>query len=225
MNSGKTMKGVFGKLPAHGDFILRELPGVFSDTWDTWLQRSVHGSRELVGEAWLEHFLTSPIWRFALSPGVIDGRTWGGVLLPSVDSVGRYFPLTLCTAVEQSTSACDLIARAETWYSALSELGICALQEALTVDQLMERFPDYAVDSSRRDHVTETCNGAILSCGNTNLAQGFGCLLEQSLPDGNSHSVWWAPPTAERDSMMNLSYGLPEPELFAAMIGAPMTKW
>ena len=78
--------GVFGKLPAHGDFIYRDLPTQFVNVLDSWLQGFVGGSREQLGEQWLDIYLTSPIWRFAFSEGVVDEHGWAGLFLPKAHS-------------------------------------------------------------------------------------------------------------------------------------------
>ncbi|MCP5309322.1 MAG: type VI secretion system-associated protein TagF [Zoogloeaceae bacterium] len=88
--------GWYGKLPVLGDFASRRLPHAFVSSWDTWLQRGMSHSQEELGQDWLEVFLTAPLWRFVLGPQTLEAQGWAGVLLPSVDSVGRYFPLTLC---------------------------------------------------------------------------------------------------------------------------------
>ena len=59
--------GFFGKVPARGDFVRRALPADFVTPWDQWLQAGIAGAQELLGDAWLEVYLTSPVWRFALS--------------------------------------------------------------------------------------------------------------------------------------------------------------
>jgi hypothetical protein len=46
--------GLFGKLPAHGDFVHRNLPAGFVNRWDEWLQHFVAATREQIGEHWLE---------------------------------------------------------------------------------------------------------------------------------------------------------------------------
>jgi len=61
------------------------LPDVFVDKWDAWLQECIAQSKGALGGNWLEFYLTSPIWRFAISPGVFDDRMWCGALMPSVD--------------------------------------------------------------------------------------------------------------------------------------------
>ena len=87
--------GFFGKLPALGDFVERALPAEFVTPWDAWLQRAIAASRASLGEQWLDIYLTSPLWRFVLGAGPCGARAWAGVMMPSVDRVGRYFPLTV----------------------------------------------------------------------------------------------------------------------------------
>lgn len=60
----QTTLGLFGKIPAHGDFVERNLQRSFSLQWDDWLQRGMASSREQLGSHWLDAYLTSPIWRF-----------------------------------------------------------------------------------------------------------------------------------------------------------------
>ena len=86
--------GFYGKLPARGDFVRAGLPRDFTDRWDEWLQSVLAGSRALMGEAWLPAFLEAPVWRFALPAGMCGERAVLGLMLPSVDRAGRYFPLT-----------------------------------------------------------------------------------------------------------------------------------
>ena len=86
--------GFYGKLPARGDFVRVGLPRDFTDPWDGWLGPAIVGSRERMGEDWLAAFLEAPVWRFALPAGLCGGRAVLGLMLPSVDRAGRYFPLT-----------------------------------------------------------------------------------------------------------------------------------
>ena len=92
--SGDVIAGFYGKLPARGDFVRAGLPRDFTDPWDDWLQSVIAGSRSLMGEAWLPAFLEAPVWRFTLPPGMCGAQAALGLMLPSVDRAGRYFPLT-----------------------------------------------------------------------------------------------------------------------------------
>jgi len=85
--------GFFGKLPARGDFVRHGLPRGFTDPWDDWMAGVLAGSRDRLGETWVGAWLEAPIWRFSLAPGQCGGWRVLGLMLPSVDRVGRYFPL------------------------------------------------------------------------------------------------------------------------------------
>ena len=87
--------GLYGKLPAKRDFIALNLPAGFLGVWEEWLHASIAASREQLGDRWLELFLSLPIWRFWLGRDIC-GQTVTGALMPSVDGVGRYFPLCIC---------------------------------------------------------------------------------------------------------------------------------
>jgi len=132
--------GWYGKLPSLGDFASRRLPQEFVTEWDAWLQQGVAQSKEHLGSRWLEIYLTSNIWRFLLAPNALMPGMWGGIVLPSVDRVGRYFPLTLCADL-----GCDgnIIGESlESWYLALEEtsrLGLDAQTSLEQFDQALQR--------------------------------------------------------------------------------------
>jgi type VI secretion system ImpM family protein len=94
--SAAVLPGWYGKLPSLGDFAGRRLPPLFVEPWDRWLATGLASWRQS-DEAWLDAFLAAPTWRFALGAGVPFKQSPGyaGVLMPSVDRVGRYFPLTV----------------------------------------------------------------------------------------------------------------------------------
>ncbi|WP_299594479.1 type VI secretion system-associated protein TagF [uncultured Microbulbifer sp.] len=217
-------KGIFGKLPAHGDFVQRNLPGSFITPWDEWLQRAVHGVREVIGEQWLDYYLTSPIWRFAFSAGVIDAHAWSGILVPSVDSVGRYFPVTLAASRPSTESPFSLM-RDDTWYQALSDLAIEALQHSLQVDQVLARFPEL---SSRPPAVTcepQTDDVITLSGGST-PADCYPMLLDKLLEkDMRSFSLWWCSGSQHLAPTTKVTAGLPDASVYSSMLGAPEFHW
>lgn len=103
--------GFFGKLPSHGDFVRRRVADDFVAGWDSWLQQCLAQSRETLGDAWLDTYLTSPVWRFALAPAVCGAAAVAGILVPSVDRVGRYFPLTLVWPTPPNLSTLEIALR------------------------------------------------------------------------------------------------------------------
>jgi type VI secretion system protein ImpM len=120
--------GWYGKLPASGDFVTRRLPPTFIEPWDAWLNAMVTGSRERLGEGWRDAFLSAPAWRFVLAPGVIGVQAWAGLIVPSVDSVGRYFPLTVASALPaKSMDPVATLVRAHNWYAEVEPVVSVAL--------------------------------------------------------------------------------------------------
>lgn len=217
--------GLYGKLPGHGDFIQRELPSNFVQTWDEWLQRAVHGSRELLGESWLDYYLTSPIWRFVLSSGVINDQAWAGILVPSVDSVGRYFPLTMAVPVSPNSNPFALQVIAENWYQQLSDLAIEALQGALQADQLLDCFPEFAHGAVTSQVSIASGSHVAISDGGS-IGSSYPGLLNHLYRDQfPSFSLWWCAGSDHLPPTTMVSPALPEPTLYCAMLGSSLKHW
>jgi type VI secretion system protein ImpM len=183
--------GYFGKVSTHGDFVSRRLPSGLVEAWDGWLQQCIEASRVQLGDRWLNHYLISPVWRFAISPGVLGPDGLGGVMMPSVDRVGRYFPLMI-----GATGAPPLLEWAEqhaAWFDALDDLARESLAPAFTLD----RF-DMAPEP-----VLQPSSGPA------------------SAPDGaalQGHSLWWSEGSPGIDAPRLVCHGMPRPQAFAAML-------
>ena len=131
--------GWHGKLPSLGDFASRRLGPDFLATWDTWLASGLQQLRQRDPSGWLAAYLANPTRRFLLMPGVLPGaagqQAWAGVLMPSVDRVGRYFPFTIAqpTVLPASTQQMQSL---WFWLGRLDELAADALHDDWTVDRL-----------------------------------------------------------------------------------------
>ena len=125
--------GFYGKIPSEGDFVTRRLPWEFTAAWDDWLQQGMQASREALGARWLELYLSAPIWRFHLAPGVCGPQGWRGLFFSSVDRVGRYFPLTLAFPDAAAPLAATLSADGEAWLAA-EDAALGALEPTLAID-------------------------------------------------------------------------------------------
>jgi type VI secretion system protein ImpM len=136
--------GFFGKLPALGDFVNRRLSREFMEAWDRWLQSSMRTSQEVHGENWLSLFLVSPIWRFALSPGLCGSNACAGIVMPSVDRVGRYYPLTLAQEVPEEMLT-ELFCMGGAWFAELENLALTALSEQFDLDQFDHTLQNIAL--------------------------------------------------------------------------------
>jgi len=131
--------GFYGKLPSQGDFVTRRLPWEFTAAWDDWLQQGMHASRTALGERWLELYLSAPVWRFQLAPGVCGPLGWRGVFFASVDRVGRYFPLTLAFASAPARAGAGVaptLALDVAGWIAAEDAALAGLDPALPIEQL-----------------------------------------------------------------------------------------
>lgn len=135
----KATIGFHGKIPARGDFVQAGLPRDFIEPWDGWLQQMVAASRSALGEAWLPAWLEAPVWHFALTPGICGHGAVIGLWMPSVDSVGRYYPLTLA-AVGDHAETSELIRESGGFLTAAESAGRDALEGDLPPEELAARL-------------------------------------------------------------------------------------
>lgn len=138
LHTAITVPGWFGKLPGMGDFAHRRLSPAFRDRWDGWLQAGLSSLRAGYAD-WEACYLEAPLWYFALGPGSVDAGAWLGVLVPSVDAVGRCFPLTLAMPFAAATGAGE---NPHGWWQRAAQAGVDALNDDLDAsafDELLAR--------------------------------------------------------------------------------------
>ncbi len=132
--------GWYGKLPTLGDFASRRLPADFIEPWDDWLSRGIAAWREAAPDTWLDAYLAAPSWRFVLMPGALParcGRTaWAGVLVPSIDRVGRHYPLTLAQPLDRLPTDLAETERLLRWLQRLDDIAVDALHDDQRIDEL-----------------------------------------------------------------------------------------
>lgn len=224
--------GLYGKLPAHGDFLSRNLSPEFIQGWDDWLQRSVASSQEQLGGRWLDLYLTSPLWRFAISPGVIDSNVWAGVMMPSVDKVGRYFPLTLAMPYTQGTSPVELMVNGGDVFAELEQIALSGLDEqgsVESVNQALGAVPQVPLSGIATKSVALDFSRPIAiqmekTEQNPLLSQPFllDCFLQQRLP---SYSLWWSTGSEYVTPSFLVSGHLPPAQMFVAMLDGQWQQW
>jgi type VI secretion system protein ImpM len=215
--------GFFGKLVSHGDFVSRRLPDSFMQVWDSWLQHGLHASREALGPAWLETYLTSPVWRFALNAGVADEFAWAGVLMPSVDRVGRHFPLTLAASSCGQVAMLNWLENEKPWFDALENLALSSLEPDFLLDdfdaalQKIMALP-IATASNHVDGIDQSA-----WCFAVNDIQGISGNIAavtkdiaQALLGG--HSLWWTDGSPHVSPSVLICHGLPNARQFTAML-------
>jgi type VI secretion system protein ImpM len=127
--------GLFGKLPAAGDFLTRALPDSFVGPWDDWLQAGMAEARETLGESgYAAAWTSAPAWRFRLPADACGPDPVAGLLLPSEDLVGRRFPLTLAALLQAGDPA-----PAEAWFGSLHA---AAATPGHSADSMLAALPE-----------------------------------------------------------------------------------
>ncbi len=237
--------GFLGKVPSHGDFVSRRLPPPLARRWDDWLQSCIVASKQELGAAWLSTYMTSPLWRFALSGDGAGGAAWAGVLMPSVDRVGRHFPLMIGAALGLDAGVFDVLDHGKRWHDAIEALALSALDENFQLARFDAPLPlqfDPPLQDSLPLAVLTTAD--IGKSRQGKLAQGQWCfpidgiehltsmtLVDKrgaasgaasvantwrSLPAGSS--LWWTDGSPAVAPSLLVCAGLPPPSLFAALL-------
>jgi type VI secretion system protein ImpM len=219
--------GWYGKLPSSGDFVTRRLPPAFIEPWDAWLNEMLRGSRERLGTGWRDAFLSAPVWRFVLAPGALSPEGWAGAIAPSVDSVGRYFPLTVASALP--TGELDPVAtlvRAHHWYAEVEPVIAVALSpeaEIETFDAQLanRRFPGEAIaaiESSEETIPPRSRGQRALWIPLGPEFQGEAGLRGLAKPLAQPYSAWLAEESEIFGRSLMLCEKLPAVEQFCAML-------
>ncbi len=135
-----TAIGWHGKLPTVGDFATRRLNPAFVTVWDDWISRGLGLLRSRNPDQWQDAYLSSPTWRFVLTPGFLPPplhtEPWTGVLMPSVDRVGRYYPLTLAFPLRALPADPAGQSALWTWLQQLQDAAIDALEDDWSIEAL-----------------------------------------------------------------------------------------
>jgi len=182
--------GFHGKIPARGDFVQSGLPRSFVDPWDGWMRRMIAASRAALGQGWVPAWLDTPVWRFALSSGLCGPDAVIGLWMPSVDSVGRYFPLTIAVVTAPSDSG-GLISEAAGFLVAAECAGRVALTNGLDPREIGSLLASAAVvpSSSARAAACSCPADGALWCTEGGPRVSARVFASEGLPDGNTFAV------------------------------------
>ncbi len=232
-SSAEAAPGYHGKLVAKGDFVTRRLPRTFVDPWDSWLQDVVGGSRARMGEAWLDSYLTSPIWRFALSAGLCGEGAAAGVLMPSVDRVGRYFPLTIVAMLADGVDLVAMPVAASGWFGKAEELVRSALADAFDFDGFDAQVAALGAPTAGEPGpkpaavAAEAGPGLRLAIPSADAVdQAYRALAERFLSTSYPHcSLWWTSGSEDVAAAFIVCNGLPSAEGFAAFLDGRWGAW
>ncbi|MBL9009713.1 MAG: type VI secretion system-associated protein TagF [Alphaproteobacteria bacterium] len=172
---------VFGKMPAHGDFVSRGLDDETIEAGDAAVAAAVDLAALRWDFEWDDIYVETPVWRFLASPGAL-GRDWlAGVFMASVDAVGRQFPMLAGFCAPTLA----MLARPDATSAALDEaeaIARAALIDALPVDEVQRRLADAA----------ERAFGDAAAAAGDPVAVFAGRMLRHlESPPWAAQSLWW----------------------------------
>jgi type VI secretion system protein ImpM len=218
--------GIYGKVPAFGDFVRRRLPSAFVKPWDEWLSSSISVSRSQIADRWTEAYLTSPPWRFALDPGIAGPDGWIGVLASSVDEVRRCYPITVAIPLPAGVRLFDLCGDLEQIVADLEKIALQLIAGEVTPDAATKTLDELTALLPVRAFLRSALSrGGVerLQTGMTYASIGImSAHLTQKLGDRDDAplgiSAWWHAGWNAMPAANLVAAGLPSPELFASFL-------
>lgn len=198
-----TVPGWYGKLPGMGDFAHRRMGEAFRDVWDRWLQRGMSRLRARHAD-WTDHYLQAPLWCFVLGEGVVGATSWIGVLMPSVDGVGRYFPFTVAAEIAEPPATLEngALAHARQWWALAAQAALEGLEQDLDAARFDVRLQQLFAGDGVADEAA---------------VDAAAVAAPLALPQPGQ-SLWFTDPQAASGPGM-ASRGLPEDDQFDALFG------
>ena len=226
--------GFYGKLPSHGDFVKRRVSDGFVDAWDAWLRECITASRAALGGRWLDVYLTSPAWRFACAAGACGHAPVIGLVAPSVDQVGRYFPLTLVAELPADIHLIAAASGSERFFDSAERLvietlatervdferfdrGVLALEEELAP---FAAPPPLVLGDESTAILTDSPRPWHLPLGaSSDIALAFEQLLSLHLEAKfRPLTLFWTDGSSAVEPSCLVLKGLPDPSNFAALM-------
>jgi type VI secretion system protein ImpM len=216
--------GLFGKLPAKRDFVSCNVSMRFLNVWEPWVQSGLAMSKQTLGPAWTAAYNSAPIWRFWLGSDFCGEATIGAVM-PSVDGVGRAFPLAVFAGDADGSVAPPEIDPNDLWCEAAEEILLHALEDGATLEAIVDEVatmpaPVLQPRAGEAAAAQELPDGAILV---RNADQGILPAFQEAQQLGHrralaSQSFWWTVGGEGFPPLVLSHVGLPSAVRFADML-------
>ncbi|MCO7565200.1 type VI secretion system-associated protein TagF [Pseudomonas sp. S 311-6] len=208
--------GFYGKLACRGDFVSRGLPTSFIQPWDQWLAAGIQASQRQLGEQWLQAYLVSPLWRFALAPGVCGPQAVVGVLMPSIDRVGRYFPLTVAQVLEPGQRLAAAVGGGEAWFEEVEATLLATLEPDADFDAFAAALQPFRDTRPLPQAMPARLTVGGLQRLDATTPEGRALALAECACEGMS--LWWGRGSERIAPGLMRCAGLPRSEDFAGFL-------
>jgi type VI secretion system protein ImpM len=216
--------GLFGKLPAKRDFIGMNASRRFLEAWEPWLQAGVATSKQMLGDAWIDTYNRAPIWRYWLGADFC-GEAMIGAFMPSVDGVGRSFPLAVFVGEGDASLAPPELEPNDAWFAAAEAVLLDALEPGATLELIAEKvgalpLPALEPRTTKDDSLEDLAEGGV-------LARDVGSEVSSAFLAARrfgrrrafaSQTFWWTIGGGDFPSLALMEVGLPPAVRFADML-------
>ncbi|MBN8919906.1 MAG: type VI secretion system-associated protein TagF [Rhizobiales bacterium] len=217
--------GLYGKLPSKRDFVALYAPRAFLEVWEPWIQSSVAASKQTLGRDWQQTFLTAPIWRFWLGAGLC-GAPVSGAFMPSLDGVGRYFPLTLfACADEQAIIPPPELNAQDEWFATVEDFLLGTLDQDAAFEATSAALDALGAPSDRLDEaaggapILRARNAVAAAAGDRPFPEMFAAMRKADHTDVYAAATfWWTIGGEGFPPFLIGCKGMPDPFLFADML-------
>lgn len=215
--------GGFGKIPALGDFLRFDMPQSFVGVWDPWLQGVLTQARAALGPRWNGCYTTAPIWRFTLAGGLAGPMGAQGIVMPSVDRVGRQFPLTLARMLPAGRDAVRAHFAADPAFDALEHIALDALDDAMTADRLTAQVRAVPPTACPAAPSCTDGQGTLALAVTGNADPSHALAAQATATRFLTPSVWSA--LLDGDTRLMLAEGLPGPAQVPGLFDLGAAPW
>jgi type VI secretion system protein ImpM len=212
--------GLFGKYPLRRDFVVVNLPRQILNPLELWFQSAIAASQQALGRSWRDYYLIHPIWNFRIGRG-IAGTDCIGAFAPSVDEVGRYFPLAVLALAEPGRYFSPLPTGEWTAFLAtVHERLLSALDDERSPDPpgLIEGLVEPAGAALSFDSTQAIKGGYRWQADDGDAQMPEHLTAMEAMEASADRSHWWTEGGRYVKRQLLSVRGMPDPYLFADMI-------
>jgi type VI secretion system protein ImpM len=196
--------------------------------WDNWIRSGMDQLRHEGGAKWQERFVHCPIW-FFMCPTSMHGVLAAGAIAPSIDRVGRYYPITVMAFSPPQAKGFANDAEVGRFFSGVRSAVIDARRIPLTVEQMEERiaqlgspFECGAPQDSLIVDILSDLEAAGVQSTDTSVSLP-GLDWRSLFTAGANTSVWWVSPMAQFRHELAVHHGPLHRPLYARLFKGSAT--
>ncbi len=192
------------------------------------MQSCLSASRHHLGDGWQHAFLTAPVWRFWLGAGIC-GTTVLGAVMPSLDGVGRYYPLALHAIADADAPTLPPdIDPQDDWFGMAEDFLLSTLARETSFDDICSQLDGLAIPRTKsRAEADKNADKNMVPLGDgmagmvadeTDFATALSALRVAGPDVYAAASFWW---TAGGGSFRPLAVscrGLPDPYRYSTLL-------